>query len=224
MWHWQRGAGTKHYFLLRNLVRMTQFNIPHKMPLRTKRVLQGELQLIIGPMFSGKTTELIRRMRRYHHAQLKCLVVRSAIDERYTTEDLISTHDKQMIPATPVKNLVEIKDEFVNYDVIGIDEGHFYSDLDAFCDMAADEGKIIIVAALDGTFERKPFPQVCGLIPRAEHVTKLSAVCALCGTDASFTRRIVNNTAIELVGGSDMYQPVCRSCFTLPQTVQEKVA
>ncbi|EQC27820.1 thymidine kinase [Saprolegnia diclina VS20] len=194
-----------------------------KMPTRSLRrhAPQGELQLIIGPMFSGKTTELIRRMRRFHHAQLKCLVVRAVIDERYTKDDLVSTHDKQMIPATPVRRLAEVNDVFRQYDVIGIDEGHFYPDLDAFCDMAADEGKIVIVAALDGTFERKPFPQVCGLVPQAESVTKLSAVCAVCGTDAAFTRRLVNSTAIELVGGSEMYQPVCRACFTLPQKAED---
>ncbi|CAK4076790.1 unnamed protein product [Aphanomyces euteiches] len=188
------------------------------MPIRSiwRHALQGELQLIIGPMFSGKSTELIRRMRRYQHAQLKCLVVKSQIDDRYTNEALVSTHDRQMMKANPLRTLAEMGEEYLNYDVIGIDEGQFFSDLNTFCDQAANSGKIVIVAALDGTFERKPFQHVCNLIPQAESVTKLSAVCAICGSDAAFTRRLVSSTAVELVGGSESYQPVCRNCFTVP--------
>ncbi|KAF0685970.1 Aste57867_22222 [Aphanomyces stellatus] len=167
-------------------------------------------------MFSGKSTELIRRMRRYQHAQLKCLVVKSKIDDRYTSESLVSTHDRQMMKANALKRLDEMGEEYMNYDVIGIDEGQFFADLNMFCDQAANKGKIVIVAALDGTFERKPFPHVCELIPKAENVTKLSAVCAICGSDAAFTRRLVSSTAVELVGGSESYQPVCRNCFTVP--------
>ncbi|RHY34048.1 hypothetical protein DYB32_001189 [Aphanomyces invadans] len=106
-------------------------------------------------MFSGKSTELIRRMRRYQHAQLKCMVVKSKIDDRYTNESLVSTHDRQMMKANPLKRLEDMGEEFMQYDVIGIDEGQFFADLHSFCDVAANRGKIVIVAALDGTFERK---------------------------------------------------------------------
>ncbi|RHX97999.1 hypothetical protein DYB36_002186 [Aphanomyces astaci] len=161
------------------------------MPIRSiwRHALQGELQLIIGPMFSGKSTELIRRMRRYQHAQLKCMVVKSKIDDRYTNDSLVSTHDRQMMKANPLTRLEDMGDEFMKYDVIGIDEGQFFTDLHSFCDDAANRGKIVIVAALDGTFERKPFQHVCDLIPRAESVTKLSAVCAICGSDAGILTR-----------------------------------
>ncbi|ETV87581.1 hypothetical protein H257_01107 [Aphanomyces astaci] len=194
------------------------------MPIRSiwRHALQGELQLIIGPMFSGKSTELIRRMRRYQHAQLKCMVVKSKIDDRYTNDSLVSTHDRQMMKANPLTRLEDMGDEFMKYDVIGIDEGQFFTDLHSFCDDAANRGKIVIVAALDGTFERKPFQHVCDLIPRAESVTKLSAVCAICGSDAAFTRRLVSSTAVELVGGSESYQPVCRNCFTTPLVTGEE--
>ncbi|RHY56339.1 hypothetical protein DYB30_003189 [Aphanomyces astaci] len=134
------------------------------MPIRSiwRHALQGELQLIIGPMFSGKSTELIRRMRRYQHAQLKCMVVKSKIDDRYTNDSLVSTHDRQMMKANPLTRLEDMGDEFMKYDVIGIDEGQFFTD---------------------------PFQHVCDLIPRAESVTKLSAVCAICGSDAGILTR-----------------------------------
>ncbi|RHY20941.1 hypothetical protein DYB25_000736 [Aphanomyces astaci] len=149
------------------------------MPIRSiwRHALQGELQLIIGPMFSGKSTELIRRMRRYQHAQLKCMVVKSKIDDRYTNDSLVSTHDRQMMKANPLTRLEDMGDEFMKYDVIGIDEGQFFTDLHSFCDDAANRGKIVIVAALDGTFERK----VCRLVHQilTFHVPSHFNMCAI---------------------------------------------
>ncbi|DAZ92905.1 TPA: hypothetical protein N0F65_013067 [Lagenidium giganteum] len=171
-----------------------------------RKAIRGQLQLIIGPMFSGKSTELIRRMRRFQHAKLECLVVKYKLDDRYS-EEKMSTHDKQMFKAAPVARLEEIRQHIDQYDVIGIDEGQFFPDLLEFCDSVANSGKTVIVAALDGTFERKPFGSVCSLIPSAEQVIKLNAVCTECGRDAAFTRRIVADKSIELIGGSDMYEP-----------------
>ena len=100
-----------------------------------------------------------------------------------------------------------------NYDVVGIDEGQFFEDIIEFCEEAANSGKIVVVAALDGTFERKPFGNIINLIPLAEMVTKLSAVCVYCTREAAFTKRVVENKEVQLIGGAEMYKPVCRVCF-----------
>eukprot|EP00753_Platysulcus_tardus_P017367 PLAT6384.1.p1 GENE.PLAT6384.1~~PLAT6384.1.p1 ORF type:complete len:283 (-),score=80.97 PLAT6384.1:29-784(-) len=180
--------------------------------LRMTTPLRGELQLIVGPMFSGKSTELLRRLRRYMHAEKECLVVKYLADKRYHDTDL-ATHDLQRMEARPCSELSELGDDYLHYDVIGIDEGQFFPDLGSFVDRAADQGKVVIVAALDGTFQREPFGEVCNLIPKAEAVTKLTSVCALCHADAAFTKRIGKSTEVKLIGGKETYMPVCRSCY-----------
>jgi len=169
----------------------------------------------MGPMFSGKSTELLRRIRRYSYAKQKCLMIKFKHDNRYS-EDCMSTHDRQMMAAVPCSELSEIGDLYKEYDVIGIDEGQFYPDLNSFCDQAADDGKVVIIASLDGDFMRKPFGTICNLIPLAESVTKLSAVCTYCCGDAAFTERIGTETEQQLIGGSEKYLPVCRKCFHSP--------
>eukprot|EP00644_Phytophthora_capsici_P007282 jgi/Phyca11/112706/e_gw1.22.66.1 len=176
--------------------------------------IEGNLQLIIGPMFSGKSTELIRRIHRYQHAKLECLVVKYLFDTRHS-EEMLSTHDKVFVEAMPVQTLAEVRPFLDECDVIGIDEGQFYPDLVEFCQEAANMGKVIVVAALDATFERKAFDSVVELIPTAEKVVKLNAICSSCGQDAAFTRRLVADTTLELIGGSEMYEPRCRQCFSL---------
>jgi thymidine kinase len=104
------------------------------------------------------------------------------------------------------------------YDVVGIDEGQFFPDLLHFVELWANLGKIVIVAALDGTFQRKPFGNVLSLVPLAESVTKLNSVCMMCYADAPFTRRLTSETEVEVIGGADKYIAVCRACFhTTPQ-------
>jgi thymidine kinase len=100
-----------------------------------------------------------------------------------------------------------------DYDVIGVDEGQFFPDLVDFCESAANAGKVVIVSALDGTFQRKPFGTVCDLIPLCESVVKLNAVCMQCSHDGAFSKRITNDTATEVIGGSDMYIAACRRCY-----------
>jgi hypothetical protein len=112
------------------------------------------------------------------------------------------------------------------YDCIGIDEGQFFPDIVPFCEKMANIGKTVIVAALDGTFQRKPFGSVLDLIPLAESVTKLSAVCMLCYNDASFTERLGDELAVEVIGGSDKYLAVCRQCYFSkppPQTSEAEI-
>eukprot|EP00742_Colponemidia_sp_Colp-10_P009141 GILJ01009943.1.p1 GENE.GILJ01009943.1~~GILJ01009943.1.p1 ORF type:complete len:253 (+),score=26.85 GILJ01009943.1:28-759(+) len=172
----------------------------------------GHIEVVFGPMFSGKSTELLRRIRRHTIANRKCLVIKYSMDNRYS-EDCMSTHDRQMIHAQPCKVLREVNDMFDDYDIIGIDEGQFFPDLVEMCEKFANRGKTVIVAALDGTFQRKAFGSVLELIPLAEKVTKLTAVCSHCFKDASFTKRLGNETAVEVIGGAEKYLPVCRACF-----------
>jgi thymidine kinase len=126
----------------------------------------------------------------------------------------MATHDKQTHDATPCDTLSEVNHIVNKYDCIGIDEAQFFPDLISFCSRMATEGKIVIVAALDGTFQRKPFGKVLELVPLAESIIKLNAVCMICSKDAPFTKRIGSETAIEIIGGSDKYFAVCRKCYS----------
>ena len=173
---------------------------------------RGHIQLILGPMFSGKTTELIRRMQRFQLANHPCLVIKYSKDDRYDKNG-ISTHDRRVISATSADELNHVRKIAYNYVVIGIDEGQFFPDVVEFCEDMANAGKTVIVAALDGTFQRKPFGNILNLVPLAESVVKLKAVCMICYKDAAFTRRLGSETEIELVGGTDKYMAVCRSCY-----------
>lgn len=175
---------------------------------------KGQIQVILGPMFSGKSTELMRRIRRYQIADQDCLVIKYAKDTRYSKE-FVSTHDHQTIPAIKATKLLSIK-TVGQFSVIGVDEGQFFDDIVEFCEAMANCGKIVVVAALDGTFERKPFGSILNLIPLSESVVKLSAVCNTCFREAAFTKRISEETEVEVIGGCDKYLAVCRRCFYKP--------
>jgi thymidine kinase len=142
------------------------------------------------------------------------VVIRHKWDDRYS-EELLATHDKNMMKAVSSSALFDCSKICENASVIGVDEGQFFPDLLDFCDLQANSGKVVIVAALDGTFQRKAFNKVCDLIPMAEVVDKLNAICSFCGKTASFSKRIVDNTEIELVGGAETYTATCRKCFFL---------
>ncbi|XP_046359361.1 thymidine kinase, cytosolic-like isoform X2 [Haliotis rufescens] len=135
---------------------------------------RGHIQIIFGPMFSGKTT---------------------------------------VLSATAAHELMSLIPEALKYDVIGIDEGQFFPDVVVFADTMAEKGKVVIVAALDATFQKKGFGDILNLVPLAEHVMKLSAVCMNCYNEASFTKRKGNETEVEVIGGKDKYLAVCRACF-----------
>jgi len=174
----------------------------------------GNIQVILGPMFSGKSTELIRRIRRYVISKKKCIVIKYEKDIRYENENL-STHDLITWKAVPCSKLSDVEDLVFEFDVIGIDEGQFYLDVAEFCEKMANLGKIMIVAALDGTFLRQSFNRILELIPLAEEVIKLTAVCAFCQNEAPFTARLGNETELEIIGGVDKYIAVCRKCYFL---------
>ena len=176
------------------------------------------IESIFGPMFAGKTSELMRKIKRHQLAQKNCLVINFHADNRYTNEQKVTSHDKISIDAIKVKTLSDISSKQINHiEVIGIDEGQFFSDLIEQSEKWANAGKIVIIAALDCTYQKKPFNRVTDLLAISEKVTKLSAVCMDCGKDASFTKRTTSEGEIELIGGLDKYKPVCRACFHSPE-------
>jgi thymidine kinase len=168
---------------------------------------------------SGKTTELLRRTRRYSIARRSCLVIKYAGDTRYAVEEA-ATHDGVKQTARSACRLAQVED-WMDFDVISIDEGQFFPDVVEFADEAAAAGKTVLVCGLDSDFMRRPFGRLLQLIPLAERVDKLTAVCAGCGADAAFTRRLTHDDAVEVIGGWEAYRPVCRSCFAAPQAELE---
>ena len=145
------------------------------------------IDITFGPMFAGKSTELLRKIKRYKVAEKATVVIKYANDNRYS-EDCVSTHDKQMIKAIACTQLYDVAEQVKDFEVIGIDEGQFFDDIIEFSEEMANKGKIIVIAALDGTFERKKFGKVVDLIPLAERVEKLDAVCMDCKETAYFTK------------------------------------
>ena len=178
------------------------------------------IDLVLGPMFAGKSTELLRKIRRYSVASKSCLVIKYANDNRYSDKS-VSTHDKQQIEAVSCENINDIEEIAKKYEIIGIDEGQFFDDIVEFSERMANLGKIVVIAALDATFERKPFGRVLELIPLAENVSKLDAVCIDWKQSASFTKRLCDSKETELIGGAEIYKPVCRGCFNKKESLNE---
>jgi len=172
----------------------------------------GTIELILGPMFSGKSTELLRRLQRQEIARRRCILFKYSHDQRYDAIDRVSTHDLRWRTAVPCVTLQEHLQEALEYNVIGIDEGQFFADLVEVCEQLANAGKNVIVAALDGDFRRKPFGRTLELVPLAEDVVKLKAVCTDCLATAAFSKRLVAQTQQELIGGVGSYSAACRRC------------
>lgn len=190
---------------------MDCMDFPRVFP-NSPRKARGQIQVIFGPMFSGKSTELMRRVRRFQVAQYNCLVVKYAKDTRYSDTGM-ATHDKNTMDAVSANCLADVRPLAMKACVIGIDEGQFFPDTVAFAEEMANLGKIIIVAALDGTFQRKAFGNILSLVPLAESVVKLHAVCMQCYKEAAYTKRIGAEKEVEVIGGADKYQAVCRKCY-----------
>ncbi|CAJ0570148.1 unnamed protein product, partial [Mesorhabditis spiculigera] len=177
---------------------------------------QGYIVCIIGPMFSGKTTELIRIHDRYKIAKKKCVLVKYDGDMRYDAHHITTHQQQKALGCTVVAHrLADVRETLFDEDVevVAIDEGQFYDDLASTCEQLAADGKIVIVAALNGDFMRRPFAEVSKLISFSNDVRNLSAVCMRCGTDASYTFRNTKETQVEVIGGSDTYQALCRACY-----------
>lgn len=181
-------------------------------------IRRGSIQIIFGPMFSGKSTELLRRLRRFNIANMNCIALKYKEDVRYDNSGAITTHDRMSLEAIPMSTLSCVKkvlgSEFMKkIDVIGIDEGQFFPDIVSFAEKMANKGKIVIIAALDGTFERNAFGDILNLVPLAESVCKLSSVCSYCHYEASFSKRIGIEKQVQIIGGAERYNAVCRNCF-----------
>ncbi|MGH1334493.1 MAG: thymidine kinase [Aureispira sp.] len=174
----------------------------------------GKLNLIIGPMFSGKSTILLTRYRRYQIAGKRCLLVKYAKDRRYDgSEEMLITHDQLSYKATSCHQLEDIKSLVKNYDVVCIDEIQFYPDASHYCDLWANQGKIVEVCGLNGDYRRQPFAQISLLIPLAEHISFVTAVCRDTGGEAPFTMRLSNESEQEVIGSTDKYQAVSRERY-----------
>lgn len=176
-------------------------------------VRTGRIEVICGSMFSGKTEELIRRMKRAQLARQKVEIFKPAIDTRYSEEDVVS-HDGLSIGSTPVDNSSSILLLGSDCDVIGIDEAQFFDDnIVDVCNKLAHKGVRIIVAGLDMDFRGVPFGPMPALCAVADDVTKVHAICMRCGAQAYVSHRKIDNDKRVLLGEVNEYEPLCRSCF-----------
>ena len=166
------------------------------------------LQLITGSMYSGKTTELVKRITRLKQIGMRCCVINHSYDTR-TNGNFIQTHDGIALPALKTDDilLVRIKD----YDAIAIDEAQFFHNLKTAVQLMLNENKYVIVAGLNGDFKQEPFGEIKDLISIADEITFKRALCTTCGNAASFTKRLDNNTAKIAV--QSKYIAVCRKCY-----------
>jgi thymidine kinase len=175
---------------------------------------QGWIEVIVGSMFSGKSEELIRRLRRAQIARQKVQIFKPAIDSRYADDHIVS-HSEMRIASAAVpsaRRLLEQVDP--DTEVVGIDEGQFFDpDLPAICNTLADRGKRVIVAGLDQDYLGKPFEPMPQLLAIAEYITKTLAICMVCGNPANHTQRLVASADRVLLGATGMYEARCRACF-----------
>jgi thymidine kinase len=174
---------------------------------------RGSIEVITGSMFSGKTEELIRRLRRASYAGMKTEIFKPSLDKRYSGSRVIS-HDKNSIISTPVESPSAILLLTGNVDVVGIDEAQFFDNsLVDVCNQLADNGLRVIVAGLDMDFMGNPFGPMPVLLSIAEYVTKLHAICLRCGNLAHYSYRKSEEAQVVLLGEKDTYEPLCRSCY-----------
>lgn len=181
--------------------------------LRRRNELGGSIEVICGSMFSGKTEELIRRLRRAQIAKLQVEIFKPKTDTRYD-ETAVVSHDLNSIHSTPVDHSSAILLYGSNTQIVGIDEAQFFDDeLPAVCVKLANKGVRVIIAGLDMDFTGKPFGPIPALMAIAEEVTKVHAVCMKCGGPALFSFRLVENKNQLLLGEKENYEPRCRVCF-----------
>jgi thymidine kinase len=173
----------------------------------------GWIEVICGSMFSGKTEELIRRMRRAQFAQQELIIFKPVIDNRYSSEEVV-THRGERIPAMAVDKASDILENWQHQKVVGIDEVQFFDeDLVEVCVELARRGVRVICAGLDMDFAGQPFGAMPNLLAVAEYVTKVHAICVSCGALAQFSHRLVGEKNQVLLGEKHHYEPLCRKCF-----------
>ena len=180
----------------------------------------GRIEVVCGSMFSGKTEELIRRMRRAQFARQRVEIFKPAIDVRYSEEDVVS-HDQKHIQSTPIDSSASILLLAGDIDVVGIDEAQFFDEgLVDVCNQLANRGVRVIIAGLDMDFRGQPFGPMPALCAIADEVTKVHAICVRCGARAYVSHRKVDNDRRVLLGETQEYEPLCRDCYQ--KSLQEK--
>lgn len=173
----------------------------------------GAIEVIAGSMFSGKTEELIRRLKRAKIAKQKVEIFKPAIDVRFSVNEVVS-HDENSIRSTPVENSANILLLSGNVDVVGIDEAQFFDKgLISVAEKLANMGTRVIIAGLDMNFKGEPFGPIPALMAIADHITKVHAICVRCGNVAQFSHRLSEKEQVVLLGEKDIYEPLCRGCF-----------
>ncbi len=181
--------------------------------LNGEKQARGRIEVVCGSMFSGKSEELIRRLKRAKFAHQTVEVFKPAIDNRYSDEDVVS-HDHNAIPSTPVDSSASILLLSSGVDVIGIDEAQFFDDfLVDVCKELAMKGVRVIVAGLDMDFRGIPFGPMLALCAIADDVTKVHAICVKCGALAYISHRLVKDEKRVLIGEAEEYEPLCRDCY-----------
>jgi len=182
-----------------------------------QRKKRGKTYGIFGPMFAGKSEELMRRARRSEVSENSFVIIKPRCDSR-SPPDTIESHNKNCMKALSTETLLDIKDDDLDVGFIYIDEGQFFPDLIDFCRKMEEKGKRIHVAMLDATFEGKPFPGTEGIHALCYEYVKIHAVCMNCkNKPAHLTKRIGDSTSIREVGGKDKYLAVCGTCFYLDE-------
>ena len=181
----------------------------------------GWIEVICGSMFSGKTEELIRRMRRAVFANQRVEIFKPQIDVRYSVDEVVS-HNSNSIPSTPVDSSAQISLLATEVDVVGIDEAQFFDEgIIDVCRELANRGVRVIVAGLDMDFLGKPFGPMPALMAIAEYVDKVHAICVHCGNPAQHSHRLAKSEKLVMLGEKDTYEPVCRHCFLRLRKEQE---
>lgn len=181
--------------------------------LNGERRRQGRIEVICGSMFSGKTEELIRRLKRAKFAKQRVEIFKPSIDTRYSEEDVVS-HDQNAIRSTPIDSSGNILLLASNIDVVGIDEAQFLDEgLTEVCNQLANNGVRVIIAGLDMDFKGVPFGPIPALCAIADEVTKVHAICVKCGALAYISHRLVANEHRVLLGEQEEYEPLCRDCY-----------
>ncbi len=184
----------------------------------------GRIEVVCGSMFSGKTEELIRRLKRAKFAKQRVEIFKPAIDVRYSEDEVVS-HDRQSIMSTPIDSSSSILLMASDIDVVGIDEAQFFDQgLPDVCNQLANRGIRVIVAGLDMDFRGQPFGPMPALCAIADDVTKVHAICVRCGSLAYVSHRLVANDRRVLLGETGEYEPLCRECYqkVLQQEMEEK--
>lgn len=184
---------------------------------------KGWIEVICGSMFSGKTEELIRRLKRAKFAKQKVEIFKPAVDTRYDEAKVVS-HDSNEIQSTPVPSSSNILLMTSDVDVVGIDEAQFFdSELPNVCNQLANSGVRVIIAGLDMDFLGKPFGPMPALMASAEYITKVHAICMRCGNLANHSHRITEEDSLVVLGETNNYEPLCRDCFYKAQSMKSKL-